>query len=160
MSGHQRTQGVTDEWYTPPAIFAALGLDFDLDPAAPRGGVEWVPARNYMSIDDNGLAEPWNGRVYLNPPYGAQTGKWLGKLADHGDGIALVFARTDTTWFQSCAPRATTVCFVAGRIRFIRPDGRAGDYTGGAPSCLLGYGPVCGQAVERCGLGLVARILP
>lgn len=158
MSGHQRTRGVTDEWFTPPSIFDALGLRFDLDPAAPRGGVSWVPAARSLSIDENGLAHPWSGRVWLNPPYGEQTGRWLGRLAEHGDGVALVFARTDTSWWQDCAPRADVVCFVRGRIRFLRPDGTAGRYTGGAPSALLAFGHECAAAVRRCGLGILARV--
>lgn len=154
MGGHQAAGAVTDEWYTPPSVFEALGLAFDLDPCAPRGGLPWIPARRFLSLDDNGLASTWRGRVWLNPPYGPQTGRWLAKLADHGDGVALVFARTDTTWFQDVAPRADAVCFVRGRIRFIRADGRAGRYTGGAPSALVGYGPAAAKAVARCGLGL------
>lgn len=157
MSGHQATNGVTDEWFTPPLVFDALGLGFALDPCAPRGGVPWVPAVNHYSIDDNGLAQPWQGRVWLNPPYGPQTGKWLGKLADHGDGVALVFARTDTVWFQDCAPRADVICFVRGRIRFVRPDGVPGHYTGGAPSALFAFGSECEAAVRACGLGLLSR---
>jgi hypothetical protein len=147
MSGHQRSRGVTDEWYTPP------------DPCAPRGGVPWIPASRSLSIDDNGLLAPWSGRVWLNPPYGAQTGLWLGKMAEHGNGVALVFARTDTAWFQTCAPRAAAVCFIAGRIRFLRPDGTPGNYTGGAPSCLLGFGPTAMRAVEKCELGVVGGVL-
>lgn len=160
MSGHQRTQGVTDEWYTPPEIFrdALAGMTFSLDPCAPRGGVPWIPALDHFSIDDDGLAQPWHGRVWLNPPYGSQTGKWLGKLAEHGNGIALVFARTDTAWFQQCARRADSICFVAGRIRFVRPDGMKGAYTGGAPSCLLGFGRECARAVQVCGLGVIGAV--
>lgn len=159
---HERPRrGVTDEWYTPPEVFTALGLDFDLDPCHPRDRLAWVPALRTLSIDDNGLAVPWQGRVWLNPPYGPQTGLWLGKLADHGDGVALVFARTDTRWFQSCAARAQVVCMVEGRIRFVQPNGqRAG--TAGAPSCLLAYGDECADAVSSCGLGLTfeARSTP
>ncbi len=158
MGGHQRANGVTDEWYTPPGIFDALGLTFDLDPCAPVGGVPWIPARRSLSIDDNGLAAPWKGRVWLNPPYGAQTGQWLGKLADHGDGIALVFARTDTVWFQQSAPRADALCLISGRIRFFDADGKPGRYTGGAPSVLLAYGADCAFAVRRCGLGLTCEM--
>ncbi len=35
----------------------------------------------------------------LNPPYGEQTERWLAKLAKHGNGIALVYARTETKMF-------------------------------------------------------------
>lgn len=48
-------QGNSVEWYTPPEIFDALGLRFDLDPAAPPGGVPWVPATRHLSKDGLGV---------------------------------------------------------------------------------------------------------
>src|SRR4051812_7340494 len=101
--------GETNEWYTPPEIFHALGCEFDIDAAAPVGGVPWIPAARSFSYHDDGLAQKWTGRVWLNPPYGPHAASWLGRLADHGDGIALVFARTDVAWFQSIAPRASLI---------------------------------------------------
>jgi hypothetical protein len=54
----------------------------------------------------------------MNPPYsGVKT--WMRKLTEHGDGIALVFNRTDTAWFPAGLAEATVVCFVAGRIKFV-----------------------------------------
>src|SRR4051812_22584031 len=98
MSGfvHELTMGETVEWYTPPWVFEAIGLRFDLDPASPPGGLPWVPAEHHYSDQDDGLAQPWYGRVWLNPPYGPGIGQWMSKLADHGNGIALVFNRSDT----------------------------------------------------------------
>lgn len=141
------------EWYTPPEVFEALGLTFDLDPAAPPGGVPWVPADAHYSAREDGLAQPWAGRVWCNPPYGVGTGRWLERLADHGDGVALVFARTDTRWFHAAVPWATAVCFIAGRLRFIPGDGRGGRDTAGAPSALIAYGLPCGLALAESGLG-------
>lgn len=123
----RRTARSSDEWYTPPSVFDALGLRFDLDPAAPPGGVPWVPATHHFSVQDDGLVQPWQGRVWMNPPYGRGTGRWLRKLAGHGDGLALVFARTDTRWFQRIAGEATALCFVSGRLRFHRSDGTPGN---------------------------------
>lgn len=143
----------TSEWYTPPHVFEALGLEFDLDPAAPPGGVPWIPARQNFSEADDGLGRPWRGRVWLNPPYGRQTPLWLRRLADHGDGVALVFARSDTTWFQELAPVATALCFVAGRLRFVPGDGRADSSTAGAPSLLMAFGLPAALALANCGLG-------
>ena len=151
---HERGWGSgTSEWYTPPALFEALKLTFDLDPAAPPGGVPWVPARAHYSTLDDGLAQPWYGRVWCNPPYGPETGSWLERLADHGDGLGLVFARTDTRWFHAAVPRATAVCFVSGRLRFIPGDGRGSRDTAGAPSLLLAYGLPCALALAEAGLG-------
>jgi hypothetical protein len=76
----------TDEWFTPPEVFDALGIDFDLDPAAPPSGVPWIPANRHFSKADDGLTQPWTGRVWLNPPYGRETRRWLARLAEHGDG--------------------------------------------------------------------------
>jgi hypothetical protein len=61
------------------------------------------------------------------------------KLADHGDGIALVFARTDATWFfYTVWERASGVLFLRGRITFLNLEGVA-DRTATAPSVLVSY---------------------
>lgn len=150
---HERGWSGSVEWYTPPEVFEALRLTFDLDPAAPPGGVPWVPANTHYSAREDGLAQPWSGTVWLNPPYGREVGQWLARLADHGDGIALVFARTDTRWWHATVPDATAVCFIAGRIRFVPGDGRATRDTAGAPSALIAYGLTCAIAVAESGLG-------
>lgn len=142
-------RGETDEWYTPPEIFEALGETFDLDPCSPEAGpVPWVPARRFLSPIDNGLWHPWDGFVWMNPPYGTQTGDWVERLAAHGAGIALVFARTDTRWFHDAARTTTAMLFLEGRIRFIRPDGTRGDAPG-APSVLVGFGERAALALHR-----------
>jgi hypothetical protein len=116
---HAPVQGATDEWWTPPHVFEALGLEFDLDPCSPPGGVPWLPARRHYTREEDGLAQPWEGRVWINPPYGKEAGKWLLRLAEHGDGIALVFARTDVRWWHAAVPSASAVCFIRGRLTFI-----------------------------------------
>ncbi len=152
FSHDRRSATSSDEWYTPPAVFDALGLTFDLDPAAPAGGVPWVPATRHFAKGEDGLAQPWSGRVWLNPPYGRGTAQWLTKLADHGDGLALVFARTDTRWFQQIATNATALCFVGGRLRFHRSDGTSGD-TAPSPSLLVAFGLPCALGLAESGLG-------
>lgn len=148
----RRTEASSDEWYTPPEVFEALGLRFDLDPAAPVGGVPWVPAARHFSKREDGLARPWDGRCWVNPPYGRTTADWLDRLAAHGDGLALVFARTDTRWFQRFASEATALCFIGGRLRFRRPDGSAGD-TAPSPSLLVAFGLPCAIALAESELG-------
>src|SRR5690606_10176180 len=150
---HESSHNESQEWYTPPEIFDALGLEFDLDPCSPPDGpVPWVPAQRFYNIHDDGLAQRWAGLVWMNPPYGTNTPKWMRKLAEHGNGIALVFARTDTQWFHDYVTQANLVCFLRGRVRFIRPDGSRGG-TPGAGSMLVAYGRVAARAVWRSGLG-------
>jgi hypothetical protein len=149
MAGHLYDGATSHEWYTPPHIFEALELTFDLDPCAPPGGVPWIPAARHYSFRDNGLQQPWNGRVWLNPPYGRETAVWVHRLVTLRDGIALVFARTDTNWAQSAMHTADAVCLIAGRLSFI--DGHGSERRGhsaAAPSMLLAYGEECAQAVS------------
>lgn len=144
--------GATVEWYTPPSVFDALGLTFDLDPASPgAAAVPWVPAAEHFTIRENGLMQPWSGRIWLNPPYGPQAVPFLHRLVEHGNGIALVFARTETTWWQQAATRSSAVCFLRERLWFIRNDGFQGRAAMG--SALMAFGAGCADAVIRSGLG-------
>lgn len=151
-------------WYTPKIVFDKLGLTFDLDVCAPPGGVPWVPADRAFSVEDDGLAQPWVGRCWMNPPYGITNGidRWLAKMAAHGDGMALVFCRSDAVWFQRALIEADAVCFIRGRVRFIRgADMTAPPGSSPAPSVLLAYGTDCVAALVRAGLGptlLVPRL--
>lgn len=132
-------RGATDSWITPKHIIDAIG-PFDLDPCAcdPQ---PWPCAERSFTEADDGLSQPWEGRVWLNPPYGRQTGTWLAQLADYGRGTALVFARTETTMFvEQVWNRATAVLFLHGRLWFHRPDGSRGESNAGGPSVLVAYG--------------------
>jgi hypothetical protein len=141
MSGFLHDTWLTrqeDEWLTPPEIIRALG-PFDLDPCAPVHR-PWDTAKHHYTIEDNGLMQPWFGRVFVNPPYGRQTPLWLERLKKHGNGIGLVFARTETRmFFEWVWPYADALLFLSGRIRFFHTDGTAGGHAG-APSCLLAFG--------------------
>lgn len=89
-------------------------------------------------------------RVWCNPPYGSETGKWLKRLVDHGDGIALIFARTETRMFFDHAWNyADAVFFFEGRLHFHHVDGRRAAANAGAPSCLVAYGSANRRAI-RC----------
>lgn len=109
---------------------------------------------------DDGLVTPWTGRVWLNPPFESRSvGKWVEKLALHGNGIALVAARTETKWFYwSVWYMADAVCFVKGRPHFYRPDGTRAEYNSGAPIALAAYGEENVAPLERANLGIVVRM--
>jgi len=139
-----------DEWLTPPNIPRALG-QFDLDPAAPVNR-PWDTARQHYTIIDDGLKKPWFGRVWMNPPYGRETGIWLEKLRKHGNGIALIFARTETRMFFKCIwPGADAILFLRGRLAFYHVDGTVGGHAG-APSCLVAFGRKNVDALRACKL--------
>jgi len=149
FGGEQSVAG-TDVWLTPPDMVRALGK-FDLDPCSAEV-MPWELATNRYTEADDGLAQDWVGRVFMNPPYGRKLPPFLAKLADHGDGIALVFARTETrAFFESVWPRADAIMFLKGRVKFYRPDGtQAG--TSGSPSCLIAYGRANAAALADSGL--------
>lgn len=159
MSGftHESTYNEAVEWYTPPSIFDALGLCFDLDVASPgAAAVPWIPAERHLTFEDSGLLLPWTGRVWCNPPYGNETAIWVEKFCHHRNGVMLVFARTDVTWFHRHASRAECICFVRGRVKFRRADGFEGGGSG-AGSMLLAFGDENVAAVKKSNLGLVVR---
>ena len=139
-----------DEWLTPPEIIKSLG-EFCLDPCSPITR-PWETANNHYTIEDDGLNKEWNGRVWCNPPYGKETFLWLSKLACHGNGIALIFARTETKGFHAQIwEKADAVMFFKGRLRFHYVDGTRGD-SANAPSCLVAYGAENVKALEQSGL--------
>jgi DNA N-6-adenine-methyltransferase (Dam) len=153
MAEHEPNIGLSSEWFTPPDIFDALGLEFDLDPCSPGAG-HWVPARKIYTVEDDGLAQPWRGLVFMNPPFGGRNGHvpWLRKFLEHGNGIAVVRAYTSSAWFNEYAVRAELMLFPRGKTKFIRPDGSIGRAPGHG-IVLLGMGDVACEALRRSGLG-------
>lgn len=151
--------GETNDWLTPPHVIEALG-EFDLDPCA-HPGQQNRTARRMISPPRDGLKDRWRGRVWLNPPYGGQLKAWLGRLCDHGDGIALVPARTEVeSWFWPyCWEGAGAILFLRGRLYFLRPDGsKAGN--AGHGSCLVAYGPKNVASLGLCKIPGKLIVLP
>lgn len=139
MGSHQSAVMQSDEWLTPPEILKAPG-SFDLDPCA-SAARPWDTATRHFCKPMDGLAQAWAGRVWLNPPYSREAAKWLDKMAQHGHGTALVFARTETSWFWSHVwQRADAALFLRGRLHFYRSDGKRAKSNAGAPSVLIAYG--------------------
>jgi hypothetical protein len=137
MGSHQSARAQTTTWLTPMHIIDALG-PFDLDPCGAEG---WPTATNQFILPTDGLRQEWSGRVWLNPPYSSEAWKWLARLADHGTGTALIFARTETAGFvEQVWSKATAVLFLHGRLHFHYPDGTRASANAGAPSCLVAYG--------------------
>jgi hypothetical protein len=157
LSAHQSAAMKNDEWLTPPEILASLGA-FDLDPCAPVNR-PWDMAANHYSVLDNGLNQPWHGRVWCNPPFGREAIKWLRRMCDHGNGIALIPARTETAMFyETVWGGASGVLFIKGRPHFHFVDGQRAAFNSGAPIALVAYGEQNLQALKASGLGFVVRV--
>lgn len=167
---HESAEGMSDEWYTPREFFTALRLTFDLDPCSPGPG-HWVPARRVFTKEDDGLAHPWGGVVWMNPPFGARNGHvpWLERFLAHGNGIAVVRAYTSAGWFHDFATEAEAMLFPRGKTQFVRGcemrstarDGKVTVHPAGsvgkAPGhgvVLLGMGEPSLTAMRQSGLGL------
>ena len=146
----ERCENTKVEWLTPPELVKQLG-DFDLDPCCPIDA-PFYHATNHYTIIDDGLSKEWKGRVYLNPPYGRGMELWLEKLKYHGNGIALIFARTETKcFFEHIWHDADAILFVKGRIKFYHVSGVQGG-TPGAPSVFIAYGKENAIALQNSGI--------
>lgn len=149
-TGQDGGVATTHDWLTPPEILHALG-QFDIDPCASQFQ-PWKTADRQFTIEDDGLAREWHGRVWCNPPYGPHAEKFLRRMSEHGNGIALIFARTETKAFQKyCWRSADAMLFMAGRIRFRLPGGGVSG-PAGAPSVLVAYGKANAEALHSCGI--------
>lgn len=140
-----------DRWLTPLPLIRALG-EFDLDPC---GAPEHPTAREIWTPElvGDGLSMPWSGRVWLNPPYGRTMADWMRRLAEHGQGTALIFARTETVLFHDLVwPAATAILFLRGRVTFLDPEGVSASANSGAPSVLIAYGDRDRDALATSGL--------
>lgn len=152
MSAHE-APGKSDEWYTPKYVFDALGVKFSVDVAAPVDLTHVTTPANRF-IHANSLEKPWDGLVWMNPPFGKRNGlqPWLSKFFEHGQGIALTPDRTSAPWWNWAANRADGVLFVGHKIKFVKPDGTLGKQPG-TGTCLWAAGDYAVTTLRRCGLG-------
>ena len=116
----------TGEWFTPKEIIDSVlevfGGQIDVDPCSNNKSTPVIPADIHYTMEDNGLSQPWYGKVYMNPPYGREIKAWVLKLIEEkkkgniDEAIALVPARTDTEWFALFDPHPW--CAIRGRLKF------------------------------------------
>lgn len=140
--GHEKPfEGESDDWITPKWIIDAFGIGyFDLDPCA-SVTQPWPCARKAFTKEQDGLLQGWWGNVWLNPPYGPSTSKWVRRLIAHGLGVALIFARTETElWQDHIFQTASGFLFIKRRVAFCRPDGTTPKSSSGAPSAIIAWG--------------------
>ena len=122
LFGMPQQTTTSDDWYTPKWIFDALGVTFDLDVSSPPGGPPFVPCRRYYTQADDGLASPWAGLVWMNPPYSNPT-PWVHKFLEHGRGLALLVF-TKSKWYESLWTHPETEVVYLREVKFCRPDSK------------------------------------
>lgn len=113
----------TDLWATPQKFFDELNkkFDFTLDPCS---NDENKKCKNHFTEKENGLAQRWTGRVFMNPPYGKELKQWIKKAHDevmiwNADlVVALIPARTDTTYFHEFIYKKFEIDFIKWRLKF------------------------------------------
>ena len=129
-----------DRFLTPKHIVDALGK-FDLDPCGAPGHV--LAKHTYLLENgDDGLRDPWEGRVFMNPPYGAKYIKpWAERLIEHNNGIMLIPANVGTKlWQDLIFPTADAVHFYRHRITFHHRDPGARELASPQASAFVAYG--------------------
>lgn len=142
-----QTQQTSDDHYTPAWVFERMGLEFDLDVCSPPGGVPWVPAARHLTMEDDGLTTPWEGRVWMNPPYSKATA-WVTKFIAHRNGVCLV-PHAKSAWHITLLATADATA---------EPE-RYFDFTGGSipyPVFFAAFGAECVEAIGR--LGVVRKV--
>jgi phage N-6-adenine-methyltransferase len=111
----------SDEWATPQALFDELNdeFKFTLDPAA---SIDNAKCAKFFTLEEDGLTRDWSGeRVFCNPPYNRYViNKWLRKMASKEANIvvALLPARTNTSWFHDHVWGQAEIRFIRGKLQF------------------------------------------
>lgn len=137
----EQSAKTSDDYLTPRWVFDTLGLEFDLDVASPPWETH-VPARRCFTKAEDGLTQPWAGRVWMNPPYSEAT-RWVDRFIDHRHGIALM------PWAKS----AWTIRLWTAADAIALPP-RIFDFDGGSISYMVlfaAFGDECVEAIGRLG---------
>lgn len=137
----QQSEKTSDDYLTPSWVFDVLDLTFDVDVASPPWATH-VPAKRAFTKAEDGLGQPWSGRVWMNPPYSEAT-RWVDRFIEHRHGIALM------PWAKS----AWTIRLWAEAEAIALPP-RIFDFDGGSISYMVmfaAFGQECVAAIKRLG---------
>lgn len=131
-----------DAWATPQDLFDALNNEFQftLDPCASHGNAKCA---RYFTKEDDGLSKPWDGVVFMNPPYGRGIAQWVSKAYEESlrgmTVVCLIPARTDTAYWHDYVMRSDEVRFIRGRLHF-GGDHERSAHNAPFPSAIVVFG--------------------
>ena len=166
---NHRAQGTGEnEWYTPPEYISAAKKvmgGIDLDPATSPQANQVIGASQIMTVDDDGLAQDWNGKVWLNPPYSQPAihqfcektvAEWDTGRIDQA--IVLTHNYTDTRWFHILTKSCAAICFTRGRIGFVSTSGEKAAPTQG--QAFFYFGSNADRFIEQFQeFGFIAHVI-
>ena len=110
------------DWETPQGLFDELNKEFGftLDACATP-----LNTKCPLFYSEESLDRTWPGRVFVNPPYGREIGKWVSHAYTESQCcignevvVMLLPSRTDTAWFHEYVLRADEIRFIRGRLKF------------------------------------------
>lgn len=113
------------EWCVPSELFNKCNNrwgPFALDAAATLNNTQ---CDVFYTKDDDALKHNWYGRVWVNPPYGREVGRWVKyayeqvMLGFAQRVVMLLPSRTDTKWWHEWVKRAREIHFLKGRVCFV-----------------------------------------
>ena len=107
-----------DEHYTPSWVFDALGLTFDLDVASSNSPYVVVPTIRRYTIEDDGLNKPWQGLIWMNPPFSGVT-PWVDKWIEHGNGFCMVPLASQGRWVNKLWESGAVLTYMPPNMKFI-----------------------------------------
>lgn len=135
----------SDDYYTLAWVFETMAITFDLDVAAPPGGIPWIPAVRYYTKADDGLTAPWTGRVWMNPPW-SQSTPWVHRFIDHHRGVALLPV-SKARWFDQLWEDADAIVMPRAGGQWKFASNRSVQFA----VFFAAYGPECVDAISRLG---------
>jgi len=141
------------DWETPEWLFNHFNkiFNFDLDVCATK---ETAKCSKYYTPEDDAFKKPWNGMIWMNPPYGKNIIEpWLKKAHDEAIAgnctvVALIPARTDTAWFHDYCSKFGII-FIRRRVRFV-----GGAHCATFPSCVVVFSRSSGTSTKFVDYGI------